>query len=648
MSLFGNLLDTYEKCRDAVGIKNDTGSESDEKKTLLPVFHMTSKSQICITLDSHGRFVDAKRDNDDITIIIPCTEDSAGRANTIAPHPLCDQLDYVGGINSRKTKAFIAGITEWEAYASGISAIKLKSVREYVSGGTMISELEGKNIFKESEYNVKGDIKKLNNEKIRKIGVRFAVECYGDMSPNVWEDTELRKSWIDYVKSFDTTSHGDLFDYLSGIYIGQKASQHPKNVNSKTGNAKLLSCNDSTGYTYRGRFSDQDDAIIVDYEQSQKMHQTLRWLVSNFGYDSDSQTIVVWAVDSDTNPVVKPYQNSFEMLWTGMNSTKSDSDILSEAADTVYANYAVELRKLFQGYGKTGSIMHHARRICIAVFDAATTGRMGLTFYQELPQNVYLENIANWHEETSYFLTAWQKEKDEKGKDMSIPRHYLGAPSYDDIIYAVYGKAHGGKDAGYSTLKRKIRKQLLECMFGNLSLPKNMVDMAAVRASRPVTFDSEGEWNRSLNITCALARKYYKQKKEEISLALDETRSDRDYLYGRLLAIADRIEQTSMYKAGKQDNRSTNAIRLMGAFSVKPYHTWGILYQQLLPYINQLYGAGYYQSIIDDVMIMLEDNFEDNSPLSPLYLLGFSAQRRAFSSKIKQDDLEGNENDTAE
>ena len=132
-------------------------------------------------------------------------------------------------------------------------------------------------------------------------------------------------------------------------------------------------------------------------------------------------------------------------------------------------------------------------------------------------------------------------------------------------------------------------------------------------------------------------------------MALDETRRERDYLYGRLLAVADRLEQVAMYKADKKDVRATNAVRLMAAFTVKPYKTWGILYQQLQPYINQLNGAGYYQSLIDEVMDKFDaKEYENNAPLSPLYLLGFSAQRRIFNYKNNQENLEDNENDTTE
>lgn len=626
MGLFQNLMETYDKCSEAVGITQvDADGNINEKKTLLPIFHMTFKSEICITINRFGEFVSASRDNKETTIIIPCTESSSGRSSGVVAHPLCDRLDYVGGINEEKSTAYLSQLNEWKK-----DIPELNAIYSYVLGNTMLHDLLASGIFKNVEFQ-SIDEQQLDYEEVRKIGVRFSVQ-FDDKIVNVWESTDLRNAWIQHIS--DYASDTVCFDYLSGEPVHAIATQHPKNINSLTGNAKLLSCNDTSGFTFRGRFADQNDAVIVDYISSQKMHQMLRWLIANYGYTADSQVIITWGVDSDTEVRAKPQDSSYD-LFESMPDIKTDADILSQASSQIYGEYAVELKRLLQGYGKADNIKEHSRKICIAVFDAATTGRMGVVFYQELFENEYLEKIINWHTDTSYFLTAWKKEKDEKGKDKNIPVHYIGAPSYDDILFAVYGKSHG--DKSYDILKKKVRKQLLECMFGNFAFPKSMILMAANRASHPMKFTdsngkfSENDWKRSVNITCALTRKYYKQQKEEIPLELDMNRTDRDYLYGRLLSVADKLERTALYKADKQDTRATNATRLMAAFQVKPYSTWGQLYNQLIPYKNQLNGAVYFQSLIDSILALFKDGeYEDNSPLSPLYLLGYSAQNRAF------------------
>jgi CRISPR-associated protein Csd1 len=653
MGLFQNLLETYEKCSAIVGIvQTDADGNANEKKTLLPIGHTTFQSQICVTLSEDGQFISAIRDNKPITIIIPCTDDSEGRSGRASfAHVLCDKLEYVSTLDSQKISKYLDQLDKWRKFASGISQQILNSVYTYINSKTLLNDLFKSKLFKAEECVSDGinDIKFLKKKNssdkdeiiAKNLGVRFIVNIANTMHA-VWEDKDLRQQWIMYIEQNTERSVKPHFDYISGYEIQSIGRKHPKKIIRKMPGAKLLSCNDTSEFTFRGRFEKQDDAVIIDYAQSQKMHQMLRWLIANYGYHVDSQVIITWAVDSDTEVKAKAQDNSFD-LFGNMEEIKTDAAILSEVGGKViYANYAKKLKQLLQGYGNVNSIKQHARKICIAIFDAATTGRMGLVFYQELPENTYLENIVNWHSDTSYFLTAWKKVKDENDRDTNVPIYYIGAPSYDDILFAVYGKSRGEKS--YDTLKKKTRKQLLECMFGNFAFPKSMVEMAANRASNPMSFtDSNGKFSendlkRAINITCALTRKYYKEQKEEIQLELETSRTDRDYLFGRLLSIADKLERTALYKADKQDTRATNATRLMSAFQIKPYSTWGQLYNQLIPYKNQLNGAGFYQSLIDDIMTLFQNgDYEDNSPLSPLYLLGYSAQNRVLSNKNKNE-----------
>lgn len=674
MGFFQNLLETYEKCKDAAGIKLNDGTEVNENKMFLPIFHTTLKSQICIILDENGNFLNAIRDNKDQTIIIPCTENSSGRSgSTVAPHPLCDKLEYIGNLESKKTDAYLKQLNEWKDGNQ-----KLNSIYEYLNKRTMIDDLYSKNIFKkdieysEDENGNKNLTEKLNESGkpkliVKDIGVRFSVFIKDDLYPNVWEDKTLQQMWIDYMKSKNAQSQSDnnLFDYLNGKSVAAIAAQHPPKINLSAPNARLISCNSKGAwdFTFRGRFENQNEALIIDYEQSQKMHQALKWLISNYGYNVGAQSIIVWAVDENTDVALKPQKDSLYLssrigaskisdeveifhnkdefdLFSANKSVKTEADIISDIELEIYADYSKQLKNYLQGYGKNENITKHYRKICIAILDAATTGRMSLTFYQELPEDKYIENIVNWHNDTSYYLTAFLKQKNDKGKDILKPIKYVGAPSFDDIIFATYGKT-SGKD--YDTLKKKIRKQLIECMFGNFSFPKNMVDAAVVRAAHPMSFkikkwNGENDWKKSLDITCALIRKYYKQKKEEIQMELEIQRRDRDYLYGRLLAVADKLEQVALYKANKNNERATNAVRLMGTFYAKPNTTWLTIYQQIVPYRTQLDGATWYQTQIDEIMALFKENdYENNSPLSALYLLGYSAQLRALSkSKEKE------------
>lgn len=127
-------------------------------------------------------------------------------------------------------------------------------------------------------------------------------------------------------------------------------------------------------------------------------------------------------------------------------------------------------------------------------------------------------------------------------------------------------------------------------------------------------------------------------------MALDKNCLDRSYLFGRLLAIADAIENSTYTN---EDRRETNAIRMQKAFTLRPMTTWSALWDKLRPYCVRLAQSKpglyhYYQNTLDEIMDKLSpsDN-ELNHELKDIYLLGFSHQR-AYRTE-KADKLETEE-----
>lgn len=122
-------------------------------------------------------------------------------------------------------------------------------------------------------------------------------------------------------------------------------------------------------------------------------------------------------------------------------------------------------------------------------------------------------------------------------------------------------------------------------------------------------------------------------------MALNETCEERDYLYGRLLAVADRIEYRT-YDTEKDSGRVTNAKRYMNTFSQRPFETWKIIEENLQPYLNKLpvIERRFYENLIDEICKLFSvDAFKDNNKLSGLYLLGFHSQSYDLKQYKKQD-----------
>lgn len=114
-------------------------------------------------------------------------------------------------------------------------------------------------------------------------------------------------------------------------------------------------------------------------------------------------------------------------------------------------------------------------------------------------------------------------------------------------------------------------------------------------------------------------------------MALETNNTSRDYLYGRLLAVAENIEQFSLDKSGEK--RLTNAGRLMQRFADRPFTTWKTIELSLLPYIQRLQNThgGFIatrKQLLDQIHSLFTcDSFNSDKALSAEFLLGFHSQR---------------------
>nr|WP_269843331.1 type I-C CRISPR-associated protein Cas8c/Csd1 [Bifidobacterium breve] len=97
---------------------------------------------------------------------------------------------------------------------------------------------------------------------------------------------------------------------------------------------------------------------------------------------------------------------------------------LIDANVQTYANYAKQFGKLLRGYGNEKvlqQMQQHSRRIVVTIFDAATSGRLSVTFYRELSQNEYIESVLQWHEDAAWYLTCFDN-KNSASTDDEAPR----------------------------------------------------------------------------------------------------------------------------------------------------------------------------------------------------------------------------------
>jgi CRISPR-associated protein Csd1 len=606
------------------------GHGADENEVpLLPICHTTQKAQIEIAIDVNGNFQRAKViPKDEARTIIPCTEKSGGRTSGPVAHPLCDKLQYVaadyekyGGTKRSCVNLYHELLRSW--CDSEQSHPKAMAVLKYIEKGNVIADLVNNQILfvgSDGKLLDKWDGSTSAAPEIFKVTtgsgqsdafIRWRIEIQNDCQDSVWADISLFESWIGY---YSSTKEGSGLCYAVGNKI-PVAEQHPAKLRNDGDKAKLISSNDTSGFTFRGRFLEAEQACAVGFEVTQKAHSALRWLISRQGYRRGEQAIVAWATSGTEIP--DPLADPFSIL--GLEVGQSDSEASAYTAQEL----ALKLKQKIAGYSTN---LGRGSRVVVMGVGSATPGRMAISFYRELDGSDFLQRIENWHETCSWIHDYRSTEviDTQTGSKKRVHVRVLGAPAPGDIAEAAYGGRVDDK------LRKSTVERILPCIIDGQKIPQDLVASSVQRASNRVGMD-DWEWNKTLSIACALYRKYH--EKEELALALDENRKTRDYLYGRLLALADSLEQWALKENG--ENRQTNAARLMQRFADHPYTTWRSIELALGPYKARLGGKSLKrQRLISEVIALFApDDFLNDKKLTGEFLLGYHCQREALRNQ---------------
>ncbi|MGB4927535.1 MAG: type I-C CRISPR-associated protein Cas8c/Csd1 [Giesbergeria sp.] len=621
MSWFPRLIETYDLCK---------GKELDGSVPLMPICHSTQIAQIEIVLDGAGQFRRASvLEKMQGTTLIPCTEASGGRSGIRpANHPLHDKLQYLAGdflkFGGEVTSGFAKDPGEpqreyLKSLSNWVSADphpKLLAIHAYVLRGCVMDDLaqtgivaldaEGKlqNTWTGEKAVAPAIFKVLAPQQTPADAfVRWRVEAGDDPNSAAWTDEALISSWIAHYQSTQTKRG---FCMATGQHT-TLAVQHPSRLRHGGDKAKLISANDSSGYTYRGRFTIDDEALGVGFVATQKAHNALRWLIEKQGYRNADQVFVAWELAG------KPVPDPFLATYAAFGGEPDAWAVGRDYADAGQA-FGLRLRSAIAGYAASLAPRDH---VVVLGLDSATPGRMGITFYREVKGSEFLARIEAWH---SQF--AWLQ---NYGKE----RKFVGAPAPLDIAEAAFG-SRLDKGLRVSTVER-----LVPCIVDGAPLPSDLCRSAVHRASNRLG-QEPWEWERCLGIACALFKGSFNER--GYLMALEHERTSRDYLFGRLLAIAEDIESYALFAAGEK-SRETSAGRLMQRFADRPASTWRTIELSLRPYMARLRNIRpgplhKKETQLDQVVGLFEpQDFLADTPLSGEFLLGYHCQRQALRTR---------------
>lgn len=635
MTWLKTLAETYDVYADLAGV------DRNGQAVLLPISHSTFNAQIEVTIDKDGNFLNAKKleKGGDVVTIIPVTEDSATKTSGITPHPLCDKLCYIAGdytafTGDDKEKHFEAYMEQLRDWAESEDTHPMvQAICQYLKKRSLIRDLADSKVLEPDEDGRLTDQMKIQGLGQTGANVRFIV--YGDFMPQeVWKNQDLYQKYITY---YQKKSENKKLCYASGK-IESCSDKHPSKIRNSADKAKLISGNDESGFTYRGRFVSKEQAVTVGYDTSQKAHNALRWLIQKQGYTRDESAIVCWMANRvmQIPDIMKDSMNAFNDVDDFDFDAMDDLDSLPVKKQDTGKYIARQFNNAVNGYA--GKIRTDDK-IALIALDAATTGRLSVVYYDEMGGRQYMDAIRNWQQHCKWRRTVRVGKTEESKKWIDCEC----TPSPRDMALAAFGIQRSEWLEADSKLLRATVKRLLPCITRKeVPIPSDIIRAAAQRASMPQTMSDFVWYNDVLCVACAMIRYNYEKGERNMDNFLEEKENDRNVLFGRLLAVYDYMEQRALFEYdenGKvKEMRTTNAKRYWNAYSSRPAKTAKTIKQNLIAYEKKLkdYELAKFEEWTREIMVHLSENGFDNRALSELYLPGYYQQMEYMKNSFQR------------
>lgn len=626
MSWMRALYDTYDNL------------ELQEKEGLLKIAHSTQKAHLEVQLSKDGKVIAVSflpvKDSD---TVIPVTEESASRSSGAAPHPLFDKIKYLAGDyefytgerNEEHHQKYMENLKKW--CDSGYGDYKIEVLYKYLQENRLIHDLIERGIFSldEKQHLTKkweNASEKLTVGDQKDAFIRFQVDAV-----NLWEDTKLQENYIHYYLS----NGGEIgFCQVTGREE-RLCVNHPSKIRNSGDKAKMISSNDKTNFTYRGRFHDVGEAYTISYEASQKVHNALKWLIERQGVKVGDKEFVLWGVKSENVPsilestegVASAYEEE-EDIFAAFYGEEEDKTV------SIQEDVAERFNRAIRGYH--GNVRADSHFVLLGV-DAATTGRLSVIFSREYfgaDGNELIERIEQWHRDCAWNVSSYNKKLQKRV-------YFTGAPSPYEIALCTYGREQGNSIKGTDKVIANAVERILPCIVDGKRVPVDIMREVVHRAQHPQNYKSKTLWQQVLSVACALTRKHLIEKGEECLVM--KSPESLDAKCGRMLAIADAIEAWVLRE--EKIDRTTTAMRYYTKFCENPCDTWVIIQKNLKPYEMKLRGrARNLQTLLGEISATIsEEEFQQKRNLDGTFCLGFDSQKYEIIEEAKRIKKENDE-----
>lgn len=630
MSLLTALLDSYDYAleHDMVGKPDHFGN------ILLPMYYNSMKSNgkniIELLLSKESDLLEAHLLPEGETIQFPVTEDSVARSSGVAPHPLVDSASYVIQDEGKRSAAYMEQMENWLAYDDNDF---VRIIHDFLIQPGILDAVKQK--VKDSEED-EAEKQKKNAVAIdfEKVFFTFSVENYdGLKNISVSENSDLQARYKAYVEfqNANDPSKERITCNLSGKQDYLCIKHQPL-----MGTARLVSQITANDENWRGRFTMADQNIKLGMETSQKIHLMAKYLLSGEEtrrWLGEQANMVSWFSDDLSNAVAFDPSKSAEMpagIFEKLMAEQKGKSDAPAIADVMTEN-------IVKSFTNGKRLFSDDATYYIAIFDKISNGRVATKYFRALSASRLKENLVAWQEK--YHWRGYSKENRDK----------VFTPSPRRLVLAAYGVERDGfLEISKKDFLKNQYQNILTALVEGRSIPENFEKALTVNIRHRQNYDHT--WMEVK--FCALA--VLKDKGGFKDAMLNRENTDRSYLFGRLLALFERMEAGTF---GEKEERSTNAEKMWTSYTNHPATMMMRLRNLLKPYERKMatseQNRGLYFKLsrdISEVTNMLHNNYdmdsaEVNRPLDYGFIFGYEAQMRDIFTKRNKEKEEAKEED---
>lgn len=632
MSLLTALLDSYDYALE----NNMVGKPDHFGNILLPMYYNSMKSNgkniIELLLSKESDLLEARVLPEGETIQFPVTEDSVARSSGVAPHPLVDSASYVIQDGEKRSAAYMEQMENWLAYDANDY---VKIIRDFLKKPGMLDAIKEK--IKDSEEDEEKKSKKsAASIDFEKVFFTFSIENYEGMkNVSVSENAALQgryKAYVEYLNANDPEKE-KITCNLSGKEDYLCIKHQPL-----MGTARLVSQITANDENYRGRFTTADQSIKIGIETSQKIHLMAKYLLSGQGtrrWLGEQANMVSWFSDDLSNAAEFNPTKSAEVASSVKNrllalkQEKSDASMIADEMTEDIVKSFTSGKRMFSDDAT----------YYIAIFDKISNGRVAAKYFRSLSASRLKENLVAWQEKYHW----WGFSNENRDKEFT--------PSPRRMVLAAYGVERDGMlEIAKNDFLKNQYQNIVTALVEGRAVPRNFEKALAVNIRHRQNYDKT--WMEVL--FCALA--VLKDKGGIKDPMLNRENTDRSYLFGRLLASFEYLEESTF---GEKDERSTNAEKMWTSYTNHPATMMLRLRNLMKPYERKLERsdkplkrAAFFNATreIREATNLLHESYdmdsvEVNRPLDYGFIFGYEAQRQAFYSGKNKDAKETEEVD---